>query len=44
MHTLYDYLYTTKVVTYVIAVGAMVLFGFFWLLLDSKGGGRKKKR
>ena len=43
MHTLYDFLYTTKVTTYAISVGAMVFFAFFWLLLESKGGRRKKK-
>jgi len=34
MHTLHDFMMLTKGHEYLIAVGAMLLFTMFWLLLD----------
>ena len=36
MNTLHDFMMLTKSQEYLIAVGAMVLFTIFWLLLDRK--------
>ena len=41
MHTLHDFMMLTKGQEYLVAVGGMVLFAAFWMLLDRKKSSRK---
>jgi len=37
MNTLHDFMMLTKGHEYLLAVGSMILFTVFWILLDRKG-------